>query len=43
MMYYISSGDRRLGTYDSLEEAMNAMEEFTTVGGYDMVIVEKVS
>jgi|TARA_B110000908_G_scaffold170811_1_gene231470 hypothetical protein len=42
-MYYISSADRRLGTYDSLREAMSAMEEFTTVGGYDMVIVEKVS
>lgn len=42
-MYYITSADRRLGTYFSLKEAVAAMEEFTTVGGYDMVIIEKVS
>lgn len=40
--YYVTFGDEVLGTYPNLKEALTAMEEFTTVGGYDMVVVEKV-
>lgn len=42
-MYYITSADRRLGEYPNIKAALAAMEEFTTVGGYDMVMIEKVS
>jgi len=42
-MYHILFAEEILGAYADLKEALAAMEEFTTVGGYDSVIIEKVS
>jgi hypothetical protein len=40
-VYYVASADRRLGEYSDLKSALAAMEHYTSVGGYDMVIVER--
>ena len=42
-MFQITNGDDKLGEYTNLKAAMSAMEEFTTAGGYDQVVVEMIS
>ena len=42
-MFQITNGDDKLGVYTDLKAALKAMVEFTTAGGYDQIVVEKIS